>query len=58
MGRLERPVDVAVVGPRAYWTTRKIDGGLELVATESASGRTLWRRTVREPERHTGVPIP
>jgi hypothetical protein len=58
IGRLERPVDVAVVGPRVYWTTRKTDGGLELVATEAASGRTLWRRTVREPERHTGSPIP
>jgi hypothetical protein len=32
MGRLERPVDVAVVGARVYWTTRKTDGGLELVA--------------------------
>ena len=32
MGRLDRPVDVAVVGARVYWTTRKTDGGLELVA--------------------------
>lgn len=55
---LERPVDVAVIGPRLYRTTHKTDGGLELVATRADSGRSLWRRTVREPERRLGSPIP
>ena len=58
VGRLERPADVAVVGPRIYYSTADSDGGLVVVATETGSGRTLWRRTVVVPERELGEPIP
>jgi hypothetical protein len=58
MGSLERPVDVAVIGPRVYWTTLEAEGALALVATEAASGRTVWRRTVLEPDRRKTEPIP
>ena len=58
LGTLETPVDVAVVGRRICWTTRAADGGLEFRATDAASGQTVWRRTVMEPEKDPGLPIP
>ena len=57
-GSLERPVDAAVIGPRIYWTTIESEGALVLTATEAASGRALWRRTVLEPDRGITEPIP
>lgn len=57
-GRLEHPADVAVVGPRIFWTTLESSGSLAFIATDAASGRTLWRRTVRDPEGPPGPPIP
>jgi hypothetical protein len=57
-GSLERPVDVAVIGPRVYWTTLATEGALALLATDAASGRILWRRTVMEPDRRVTEPIP
>jgi len=47
-----------VVGRRIYFTTTGDGGGLVLVAAETGSGRTLWRRTVLEPEGEIGEPIP
>jgi len=58
IGKLERPVEVAVLGPRVYWTTLEPAGNLDLVATEEGSDRVLWRRTVVKPERNLGPPIP
>jgi len=55
---LESPVDVAVVGRSICWTARAGDGGLELRTTDVASGRIVWRRTVREAEGDPGPPIP
>jgi hypothetical protein len=53
---LEHPADLAVVGRHVLWTRLGGDG-LVLAATELASGRTAWRRTVlRFGER--GDPIP
>lgn len=57
-GTLESPVDAAVVGRRICWTTRAADGGLELRASDPASGAIVWRPTVREPEGDPGPPIP
>ncbi len=58
VGSLEGPVDVAVVGGRVFFTTRGDDGRLDFVATASGSRRPLWRRTLLEPERDLGEPIP
>jgi hypothetical protein len=58
IGRLEHPADVAVVGPRIYWTTLETAGELVLSATDAVSGLTLWRRTVRDPDRGPSEPIP
>jgi len=58
IGSLERPVEVAVLGPRVYWTTLEPAGDLVVVASEAGSDRVLWRRTVLRPERHLEPPIP
>src|SRR6266850_1261396 len=58
IGRLERPVDAAVIGPRVYWTTLEPSGKLVLMATDAESGRRLWRRTVLVPDRRPAEPIP
>ena len=55
---LERPADVAVVGPRVYWTSLGTKGELVLTATAPTSGRRLWRRIVRNPDPPPGPPIP
>jgi hypothetical protein len=57
-GRLERPADVAVVGPRIFWTTCETSGRLALNVTDVGSGRRLWRRIVRGPDPPLGPPIP
>jgi len=58
VGSLKRPADVAVVDRRVYFTTAGDDGGLVVAATETGSGRMLWRRTLLEPEGEPGEPIP
>jgi hypothetical protein len=58
IGSLERPVEVAVLGPRVYWTTVEPAGDLVVLASERGSDRVLWRRTVLRPERHPEPPIP
>jgi len=58
IGRLERPVDATVIGPRVYWTTPDTRGNLVLMATDAGSGRRLWRRTVLAPDRRPLEPIP
>ena len=57
-GKLEAPVDVAVVGQRVYWTTRESKGRLVLAASNLEAGRKLWRHTVRRAEGPPGEPIP
>jgi hypothetical protein len=57
-GRLEGPVDVAVVGQRVYWTTRESKGRLVLVGSNLEGGRKLWRHTVRKADVAPGEPIP
>lgn len=58
LARLESPVDAAVVGRRICWTARAAGGGLELRASDAATGRNVWSRTVMEPEGDPGPPIP
>jgi len=55
---LENPVDVAVVGRSICWTARAAGGGLEFRASDAASGRIVWSRTVMEAEGDPGPPIP
>lgn len=57
-GKLEGPVDVAVVGQRVYWTTRESKGRLVLVASTLDGGRKMWHHTVRNAEGPPGEPIP
>ncbi len=58
MGKLEGPVDVAVLGPRAYWTRLEAKGAVVALATDVESGRIVWRRTVQGQEPSLGEPIP
>jgi hypothetical protein len=56
LGSLEKPVDVAVIGRRVFWTTLTGAGDIALTATDS--GRDLWRRIVLRPDRRVTEPIP
>lgn len=54
---LVKPVDIAVVGERILWTAYSGRDQMALIASETATGRTLWRRTVWH-DTPPGEPIP
>jgi len=58
IGAIEAPADVAVAGHRIFWTALDRKGRLVLHATETESGRIVWRRAVRDPDPLPGAPIP
>jgi hypothetical protein len=56
--RLERPVDVAVVGDHLLFTSWRDDGRLVLESRRPGARRRDWRRVVRLPDPPPGPPIP
>ena len=60
LASLRRPLDVAVLGSRIFWTTADRGGSVILVAGKPESARPLWRRTVRKAEaaHESEPPIP
>jgi len=54
---LERPIDIAVIAGRIFWTTPSGRDQINLIATEAVTGRILWRRTVWR-DTPAGEPIP
>jgi len=57
MATLVRLIDIAVIAGRILWTTTSGRDKMDLIATDAATGRTLWRRTVWR-DAPAGEPIP
>ena len=54
---LVQPIDIAVIGRRLLWTTRSRGDEVALIASDTVTGRMLWRRVVWR-DAPAGEPIP